>query len=118
MRYPPTRYNVCDVGLEELSGVPGKTQTQTNISDPTCFSGTSLSSISGGVAYLPLHLEELPEICRGIAKDIRNRYSIGYVPLRVDDKSSLRTIKVSITDAGSQRFVVHARTNYLLPTRP
>ncbi len=77
-----------------------------------------LANISGGIAYIPQHLEELEEICRGIAKDIRNRYSIGYVPLRVDDKSSLRTIKVSITDAGSQRFVVHARTNYLLPTRP
>jgi hypothetical protein len=38
------------MNLEELSGVPGKTQTETIISDPTCFSGTSLSSISGGVA--------------------------------------------------------------------
>jgi Carboxypeptidase regulatory-like domain len=38
------------MNLEELSGIPGKSQTQTSISDPTCFSGTSLSSISGGVA--------------------------------------------------------------------
>jgi Carboxypeptidase regulatory-like domain len=38
------------MNLEELSGVPGKTQTETIISDPTCFSGTSLSSINGGVA--------------------------------------------------------------------
>ena len=29
---------------------PGESQTQTIISDPTCFSGTSLSSIGGGVA--------------------------------------------------------------------
>ncbi len=38
------------MNLEELSGIPGKSQTETIISDPTCFSGTSLSSISGGVA--------------------------------------------------------------------
>jgi VWFA-related protein len=77
-----------------------------------------LAGISGGVAYLPKNLEELPEICRGIAKDIRNRYTIGYVPVRTNDKSSLRSIKVSITDAGSQKFIVHARTSYLLPAQP
>ena len=75
------------------------------------------ASISGGVAYLPKNLDELPEICRGIAKDIRNRYSIGYVPVRVDDKSGLRNIRVSITGAENQKFVVHARTSYLLPAR-
>src|SRR5580693_4791740 len=56
-----------------------------------------LASISGGVAYLPQHLEELPEICRGIAKDIRNRYSIGYVPTRTNDKSALRNNNAAIT---------------------
>ncbi len=76
-----------------------------------------LASISGGVAYLPENLEQLPEICRGIAKDIRNRYAIGYVPVRVDDKSALRTIKVMVADAGNQKFVIHARTSYLLPAR-
>jgi VWFA-related protein len=78
-----------------------------------------LAGISGGVAYIPHDLSELPEICRGIAKDIRNRYSIGYVPLRAsgNDKGSVRTIKVSITGAGNQKFVVHARTSYVLPER-
>jgi VWFA-related protein len=76
-----------------------------------------LASISGGIAYIPQNLEELPGICRGIAKDIRNRYSIGYVPVRGGDKSSLRTIKVAIGDAGNQRFIVHARTSYVLPAR-
>jgi len=76
-----------------------------------------LASISGGLAYIPQHLEELEEICRGIAKDIRNRYSIGYVPVRVNDKSALRTIKVVITGASGQKFIVHARTSYLLPER-
>lgn len=77
-----------------------------------------LAAISGGVAYLPKDLLELPQICRGIAKDIRNRYSIGYVPVRVDDKSSLRTIRVAVVGAGPGKLVIHARTSYLLPERP
>ncbi len=77
-----------------------------------------LAGISGGVAYLPLDLSELPEICRGIAKDIRNRYSIGYVPIRVNNKSALRTIRVAVTGAGNQKLKIHARTSYQLPARP
>jgi len=77
-----------------------------------------LAAISGGVAYLPADLAELPAICRGIAKDIRNRYSIGYVPLRTGGGSPLRTIKVSVTGAGAGKLVIHARTSYLLPERP
>jgi Ca-activated chloride channel homolog len=76
-----------------------------------------LANISGGVAYLPENLDELPDICRGIAKDIRNRYSIGYIPVRANDKGGLRNIKVSIIDAGNQKFTVHARTSYSLPPR-
>ncbi|MGA3186047.1 MAG: VWA domain-containing protein [Bryobacteraceae bacterium] len=77
-----------------------------------------LAAISGGVAYLPKDLSELPEICREIAKDMRNRYSIGYVPVRADNRSGLRNIKVTVTGAGDQKLIVHARTSYLLPARP
>jgi len=77
-----------------------------------------LAGISGGVAYLPENLSELPEICRGIAKDIRNRYSIGYVPVRVGNKSGLRTLKVSVVGLGDQKLEIHARTSYLLPAQP
>ena len=76
-----------------------------------------LAQISGGIAYLPRDLTELGGICRGIAKDIRNRYSLGYVPVRTDEKSAVRNIKVSIVGAGNQKFETHARTSYLLPDR-
>jgi Ca-activated chloride channel homolog len=76
-----------------------------------------LASISGGVAYLPKDLSELSQICREIAKDIRNRYSIGYVPVRADNKSALRTVKVAVVGLGT-KVEIHARTSYLLPERP
>jgi Ca-activated chloride channel family protein len=75
-----------------------------------------LAGMTGGMAYVP-HLDQLEEVCRGIAKDIRNRYSIGYVPIRTSDKSAVRSLKVQITGAGNQRYVVHARTSYVLPAR-
>jgi VWFA-related protein len=77
-----------------------------------------LAGISGGVAYLPENLAELPDICRGIAKDLRNRYSIGYVPVRVGNKSGLRTIKVAVVGLGDQKLEIHARTSYFLPAQP
>jgi len=77
-----------------------------------------LAYMSGGVSYITQDISELEEICRGIAKDIRNRYSIGYVPVRTDSKSAVRSIKVSITGAGGQRFIVHARSTYRLPEQP
>jgi Ca-activated chloride channel family protein len=74
-----------------------------------------LAAISGGVAYIPHDVSELEAICRGIAKDIRNRYSIGSVPVRANEKSSLRSVRVAATGAANQKLVVHARTSYLLP---
>ena len=39
-----------------------------------------LAHVSGGVFYHPRNLEDIVPICRQIAKDIRTRYTIGYVP--------------------------------------
>ncbi len=76
-----------------------------------------LARITGGEAFFPKELSEVSGICQQIADEIRHRYTIGYVPSRVGEKESLRTIKVSVSGAGSQKFVVHARTKYVLPER-
>ena len=39
-----------------------------------------LAHVSGGVAYFPKSLQEITPICRQIAKDIRTRYTLGYIP--------------------------------------
>ena len=73
-----------------------------------------LAHVTGGEALLPMQVPQIVDICRQIAKDIRNRYSIGYVPVRRDDKTVLRTIKVEVVGT-NRRVIVHARTGYLLP---
>ncbi len=74
-----------------------------------------LARISGGAAFLPNRMSEVAEICRVIAKDIRNRYTIGYVPVRSGDKGSLRKIRVVARQSDGQKLTVRTRTSYFLP---
>ena len=39
-----------------------------------------LAHVSGGVVYFPKDLDRIFPVCEQIAKDIRTRYTIGYVP--------------------------------------
>ena len=76
-----------------------------------------LANISGGEAFFPKQLPEVIGICRQIAKDIRTRYTIGYVPVRTDEKGAVRSIKVAVTGTDRHDLIVHARTSYVLPER-
>ena len=70
-----------------------------------------IATVSGGNAYFPERLEEIVPICRDIARDIRARYTIGYVPTE-SDKTSERHVKVVARSAG-QKLSVTTRTRYL-----
>jgi Ca-activated chloride channel homolog len=74
-----------------------------------------LARMSGGAAFLPNQMSEVAEICQVIAKDIRNRYTIGYVPVRSGDKGSLRKIKVVARQSDGRKLTVRTRTSYALP---
>lgn len=77
----------------------------------------SIAGISGGESYLPRDLDEIVPICRTIAKDIRNRYTIGYVPIRTGDKAALRKIRVVAIAPSEGKLTVRTRTSYMLPGR-
>jgi len=77
-----------------------------------------IAQVSGGEAFFPVQLSEVSGICQEIAKDIRARYSVGYVPVRLGDKGSLRKLRVVAAQSGGHNLVVHTRTTYLLPDRP
>jgi Ca-activated chloride channel homolog len=70
-----------------------------------------LAQVSGGTAYFPNKLEEIVPVCKQIAKEIRTRYTIGYVPA-VEGKPN-RRIKVEVAAAGRGKLVARTRTNYL-----
>jgi VWFA-related protein len=73
-----------------------------------------LSGLSGGETYLPQEAAQVSEICRRVAKDMRARYTIGYVP-GPSDRTGLHKIKIVASQPDGQKLVVHARTGYLIP---
>jgi Ca-activated chloride channel family protein len=70
-----------------------------------------LAQVSGGVFYHPATLAEIVPICRQIAKDIRKRYTVGYVP--PPEGKAERHVKVEAASAEHPKLVVRTRTNYL-----
>lgn len=71
-----------------------------------------LAKISGGDGYFPESPSAMTDICRHIAKDIRTRYTIGYVPQPANGKGSLRSIRVRASASGGTKLSVRTRSSY------
>lgn len=73
-----------------------------------------MAQVSGGVVYLPKKIEEVVPICRQIAKDIRTRYTIGYIPSGADQRGT-RHVRVAVSTADHRRLIARTRSSYLVP---
>ena len=73
---------------------------------------SQLAKVSGGGVYFPKKLEEIVPICRQIAKDVRTRYTIGYIP-ELNNGKPERRIKVEALSPAGQKLNVRTRTSYL-----
>ena len=74
-----------------------------------------LSGISGGETYLPQEISQVTEVCRQVAKDMRARYTIGYVPGDSGDRTSVHKLKVVASQPDGPKLIVHTRTSYVIP---
>jgi Ca-activated chloride channel homolog len=72
-----------------------------------------LAEISGGIAFFPDRLEQIVPICRGIAKDIRNRYMLAYTPPSGNGTNGIRRISVQVHGADHERLIARTRTSYM-----
>lgn len=70
-----------------------------------------IAAVSGGEFFEPGKLEDVLPVFEKIAKDIRNTYTIGYVPDEAD-KRVLRSVKV-LAEEDNRRLTVHTRTSYV-----
>jgi Ca-activated chloride channel homolog len=71
-----------------------------------------LAHVSGGSAYFPKALDEIAPVCKQIAKDIRTRYTIGYIPSSDNGKPE-RHVKVIASAANRAKLIVRTRTSYI-----
>jgi VWFA-related protein len=77
----------------------------------------NFAHVSGGDVFFPRTLEGLVPACRQIARDIRTRYTIGYVPSTTNGNRQ-RNIRVAVSAPDRGHLVARTRTSYLFPDVP
>ncbi|HUO31580.1 MAG TPA: VWA domain-containing protein [Bryobacteraceae bacterium] len=71
-----------------------------------------LARISGGEPFFPTDGKALIEVCRGIAKDIRTRYTVGYIP-EASNGGPVRHIHVHVSAPGRATLTARTRSTYI-----
>jgi Ca-activated chloride channel family protein len=73
-----------------------------------------LASETGGRAFFPESISELPEIAKEIVRDMRTQYVISYNPTNKAQDGSYRAIKVSVDQpSDSEKRIALTRTGRL-----
>jgi VWFA-related protein len=71
------------------------------------------AEITGGQAFFPKSLDEVEEICKRIAHDLRNQYTIGYYPTNKKLDGTYRRITVKVNPPrNTPKFTVVAKEGY------
>jgi len=67
---------------------------------------------TGGIAFFARTLDEVDEISRRVAHDIRNQYTIGYKPTNPKSSGGYRGIRVDAKAKGYGRLTVRTKSGY------
>jgi VWFA-related protein len=121
------RDNVSDIGLDQLMKeleASRATVYTVGLHDPDVTNDLNagvlrkISHVSGGEFFGPETPSEITSVFEQISKDIRHRYTIGYIPDESNNHRVLRRVKVIARD-GNRRLLVHTRTSYnVTPIHP
>jgi Ca-activated chloride channel homolog len=100
-------YLVDFVRVDELSTLVGKTPAM-----KAKELLLRLAEDSGGRAFFPTDISEIPAIAAQIAKDLRTQYIVSYYPTKEKRDGTYRSVRVDITPQGGQRMIARARQGY------
>lgn len=67
---------------------------------------------TGGVAYFPKAGERVADISKEIARDLREQYTLGYVPRKMSAADSFRKIEVKVAAPDHGKLHVRTRPGY------
>lgn len=72
-----------------------------------------LSDASGGQSFEPRSVADVVKVLESVAHDIRNMYTLGYVPASSTKREELRRVSVDVTLPNKRRATVRTRRAYL-----
>jgi Ca-activated chloride channel family protein len=72
---------------------------------------------TGGLAFFPKTLDEVDEISRQVAHDIRNQYTIGYRPTNPRTSGGFRQIRVEAKSKEHKKLMVRTKSGYYAGTQ-
>jgi Ca-activated chloride channel family protein len=73
---------------------------------------------TGGLAFFPKTLDDVDEISRQVAHDIRNQYTIGYKPTNPRGNGGFRQVRVDAKGKGHGKLVVRTKSGYYAGPQP
>jgi Ca-activated chloride channel homolog len=80
--------------------------------DPNTNILQKLADTTGGKAYFPVHIDEVHRICQEIARDIRSRYTLGFLPAHPANENGFHSLQVGAHRQVHDRLEVRARSGY------
>ncbi len=73
---------------------------------------------TGVIAFFPKTLDEVDEISKTVAHDIRNQYTIGYKPTNPRGTGGFRMVKVEAKMKGRNKMTVRTKSGYYAGAAP
>ncbi|HWQ35249.1 MAG TPA: VWA domain-containing protein [Blastocatellia bacterium] len=71
-----------------------------------------LAEDSGGRAFFPKDVSEMPEIARQIARDLRTQYVISYYPTNAEKDGRFRAVRVVVESRDKRKLIPRTRQGY------